>query len=211
MKQNVLTQLNRISNDIAVRVASALGLDAPQPDPTYYHDNTTAGISITNVTLPTIATLKVGILASTNGTGALEQAATLKERFEADKLVVTVVAEKLADGVDRTYSAADATDFDALVVTSSAADAGLFSMTSVSTLYPPARPLQIANTAFLYGKPVAFFGSDSPGNALAAAGYEPDTDGVYVSASVDDVVSGVEDGLKTFKFTERFPQDEETR
>lgn len=208
VKQNVLTQLNRISNDIAARVASVLGLDAPAPDPTYYHDNTTAGISITNATLPTVATLKVGILASTNGTAALEQAAALRERFEADKLVVTVVAEKIADGVDRTYSAADATDFDALVVTSSAADAGLFSLTSVSTLYPPARPLQIANTAFLYGKPVAFFGSDSPGGVLSAAGYEAGAEGVYVSASLDDVVSGVEDGLKTFKFTERFPLDD---
>ncbi|KAK7756162.1 catalase [Diatrype stigma] len=213
VKQNVLTQLNRISNDVATRVADALGLDAPAPDPTYYHDNTTAGISITNATLPTVATLKVGILASTtggNGTGtaSLAQAASLKERFTADGLVVTVVAEKLADGVDRTYSAADATDFDAVVITSQAADAGLFALTSVSTLYPAARPLHIASAAFLYGKPVAFFGSDSPGAVLTAAGYEAGAEGVYVGASVDDVVSGVEDGLKVFKFTGRFPVDE---
>lgn len=213
VKQNVLTQLNRISNDVAARVADALGLEAPAPDPTYYHDNTTAGISITNGTLPTVATLKVGILASTgsstNNTGSsLAQAATLKERFTADGLVVAVVAEKLADGVDRTYSAADATDFDAVVVTPQAADAGLFALTSVSTLYPAARPLQIASAAFLYGKPVAFFGGDNPGDVLTAAGYEAGSEGVYVGASVDDVASGIEDGLKVFKFTNRFPVDE---
>ncbi len=210
VKNNVLTQLNRISNDIAVRVASALGLEAPQPDPTYYHDNTTAGISITNGTLPTIATLKVGILASignANGTASLNQAAGLKERFAADGLIPSVIAETLADGVDKTYSAADATDFDAVVVTSGAADAGLFSLTSVSTQYPPARPLQIANLAYLYGKPVAFFGADSAGNVLSDAGYKAGEEGVYVSAATDDIVKGIEDGLTVFKFTARFPQD----
>ncbi|KAH8156162.1 hypothetical protein CIB48_g12086 [Xylaria polymorpha] len=128
VKENVLQQLNKISNDVAVRVAAALGLDAPKPDPTFYHDNTTAGISITNTTLPTVATLK---------------AKQLKEGLTASGLVPTIVAERLASGVDKTYSAADATDFDAVVIVSGADAAGVFDLTrnSLSPLYPPMRPL----------------------------------------------------------------------
>ncbi|KAI0383134.1 CATB protein [Hypomontagnella monticulosa] len=210
VKKHVLDQLNLISNDIAVRVATALGLDAPAPNATYYHDNTTAGISITNETLPTVATLKVGILATVNkanGTNALDQAKTLKQSLGAANLTVTVVAESLADGVDKTYSAADATDFDAVVVTSGADVAGLFKLTAPSPLYPPLRPLSIASAAFLFGKPVGFFGSDSPSDALIAGGMDTKADGVYASADPTVMANGIVDGLKTYKFTDRYPVD----
>ncbi|KAH9900574.1 catalase 3 precursor [Xylariomycetidae sp. FL2044] len=206
VKENVLTQLNRISNDIAVRVADALGMTAPEPDETYYHDNSTAGISITNNTLPTVATLKVGLLASVaNGTAGLADITSLKERFTADGLVATIVAESLVDGVDKTYSAADATDFDALVVASSAA--GIFDGTSSSPLYPPMRPFQIVSSGYLFGKPIGYFGDGTPSEMLTAAGIKVDTDGVFSSSLVDDMASSIEDGLKTFKFTSRFPVD----
>ncbi|KAI2466032.1 catalase 3 precursor [Annulohypoxylon bovei var. microspora] len=215
VKQNVLAQLNQISNDIAVRVATALALEAPAPNSTYYHDNTTAGISITNETLPTVATLKVGILASTskaNGTNALDQAKTLKERLGNENLTATVVAESLVDGVDKTYSAADATDFDALVIVSGADSAGLFTLSaaSLSPLYPPLRPLQIASAAFLFGKPVAYFGGALPSDPLVAGGMDPQAEGVYASADVETLASGLVDGLKTFKFTARYPVDTTT-
>ncbi|KAI1475978.1 CATB protein [Daldinia eschscholtzii] len=212
VKKNVLLQLNRVSNDVAVRVATALGLEAPAPDDTYYHDNTTINISIVNSTLPTVATLKVGILASTkkaNGTSALDQAKSLKQRLSNDNLTVTVVAESLIEGVDKTYSAADATDFDAVVVTSGADAAGLFALTAgnLSPLYPPLRPLQIANTAYLFGKPVAYFGGSSPSDSLTAGGLDPKAEGVYVDSDLEKVATGLVDGLKTFKFTSRYPLD----
>ncbi|KAH7037935.1 catalase [Microdochium trichocladiopsis] len=209
VKENVLAQLNRVSHDVAVRVASALGMTAPDADDTYYHNNVTAGLSITEGKLTSIATLKVTILASIAGdSGAMEQAAQLKERFTADGLVVTVVAEKLAEGVDKVYSAADAVDGDALVVVSGAAKAGLFNITTKSTLYPAQRPLQIAAQSYLYGKPVAYFGADQPGQQLASSGFDPALEGVYVHGSLDDIVKNVEEGLKTFKFTSRFALDE---
>ncbi|KAL7626327.1 catalase [Parahypoxylon ruwenzoriense] len=215
VKQNVLTQLNRISNDIAVRVATALGLEAPAPDDTYYHDNTTAGISITNETLPTVAGLKVGILSTVasgnNSTGALDQARSLRERLTSEGLVPTVVAESLVAGVNKTYSAADATDFDAIVVTSGADAAGLFALapsSSPSPLYPPLRPLQIAGSAFLFGKPVGYFGgSATPSESLVSAGLDPQAEGVYATADMDTLARGIVDGLKTFKFTARYPLD----
>ncbi|KAI0506778.1 catalase [Xylaria bambusicola] len=209
VKENVLRQLNRVSNDVAVRVASALGMKAPAPDSKYYHDNTTAGLSITKDKLPTIATLKVGILASiASNSSALNQANQLKQRFTADGLTATIVAERLTSGVDKTYSAADATDFDALVVAAGADTAGIFDITSSSPFYPPMRPLQIATSAFLFGKPVAYFGGSSPSQMLRAGGFSSDVSaGVFVGGNLDEMVKAVEDGLRTFKFTSRFAMD----
>ncbi|GAP89616.2 hypothetical protein SAMD00023353_3500230 [Rosellinia necatrix] len=220
VKESVLRQLNRVSNDVAARVAAALGMSAPAPDPTYYHTNTTQGLSITAGTLPTIATLKVGILASvaaaSNGSSAaLDQAKRLKERLATSGLIPTIVAERLVSGVDRTYSLADATDFDAIVVTAAADAAGVFAPAHLSPLYPPMRPLQIANSAYLFGKPVAYFGGAAPSQMLLAAGFasaaansSSSADaGVFVGASLDQAVSAIEDGLRTFKFTGRFPMD----
>ncbi|KAI0200726.1 catalase [Astrocystis sublimbata] len=226
VRANILTQLNRIDNDIAVRVATALGMEAPAPDPKYYHDNTTQGISITNETLPTIATLKVGILSSVLAPGAgsnsslfsnssskaLDQAKRLKKRLDLSGLVTSIVAESQVAGVDKTYSQADATDFDALVVVAAADDAGLFNLDSLSPLYPPMRPLQIASSAFVFGKPVAYFGGAAPSQMLKAAGFTAASAaaadaGVFVGANLDAAAKSIEDGLKTYKFTDRFPLD----
>ncbi|KAI1110005.1 heme-dependent catalase [Nemania sp. NC0429] len=221
VKDAVLSQLNKVSNDVASRVAVALGLRAPAPDATYYHDNTTRGISITAGTLPTIATLKVGVLTTVNGSSpslAMDQARQAKTRLTADGLVVSVVAEHLAPGVDKTYSAADATDFDALIVMAGADAAGLFvapaTAAATSPLYPPGRPLQIAASAYLFGKPVAYFGGSAPSSTLRAAGFaangrgdDDDAAGVFVGSDLGEMVKAVEDGLRTFKFTARFPLD----
>ncbi|KAI1281443.1 catalase [Xylaria sp. FL0933] len=210
VKQNVLGQLNKISNDVAVRVATALGMTAPAPDPKFYHDNTTAGLSITKDKLPTIATLKVGILTSiADNATAMAQAKDLKARFTSGGLTATIVAERLASGVDKTYSAADATDFDAVVVAAGADAAGIFNLTPGSPLYPPMRPLQIATGAYLFGKPIAYFGGSAPSQMLRAAGFAANnaSAGVFVNGDLDQMVKSIEDGLKTFKFTSRFPLD----
>ncbi len=46
IRQNFILQLeiNKISNDLAKRVASAIGVDEPSPDPELYHGNVTAGL-----------------------------------------------------------------------------------------------------------------------------------------------------------------------
>lgn len=209
VKENVLTQLNRVSHDVAVRVASAIGMPAPAADDTYYHTNSTAGLSINEGKLPSIATLKVTILASiTTDSGALEQARRLKELFTIDGLVVAIVAEKFAEGVDKVYAQADAVDGDALVVVSGTAKAGLFDITKNSTLYPAQRPLQIASQSYLYGKPVAYLGADKPSPQLAASGFDASLEGVYVNESPEEIVRAVAEGLRTFKFTSRFALDE---
>ncbi|KAI2637478.1 catalase [Xylaria nigripes] len=205
VKSKVLVQLNRISNDISVRVATALGMEAPAPDSKYYHTNTTQGISITNATLPTIATLKVGILTSVGA--AADRAAQLKVRLTADGLTATIVAEHLANGIDKTYSTADATDFDAVIVMAAADSTGVFAAAQRSPLYPPHRPLQIASNAVSFGKPVGYFGNGTTSAELRAAGLVEGDVGVFLGADLEQMVAFVEDGLRTFKFTARFPMD----
>ena len=63
VKSNVLIQLNRVSHDLAARVASVLNLPVPEADNTYYNDNKTSSITIFGNELPTIATLNVGVLS----------------------------------------------------------------------------------------------------------------------------------------------------
>ncbi|KAJ3960962.1 catalase [Colletotrichum tropicale] len=202
VKQNVLTQLNKISNDIANRVADALGMDHLQPDPKYYHDNTTQGLSIFGSKLPTIATLKVGVLASQAVNGSVAQGAQLKDAFAADGVLVTVIAEKLADGVDMTYAQADATSFDGVVVASGAES--LFNGTNKSPLYPAGRPAQLVIDSYRWGKPVG--GLNTALSRSPSLGVE-DGDGVYSADGVSALVEDFKAGLATFRFTDRFAMD----
>ncbi|CAP68535.1 uncharacterized protein PODANS_7_1610 [Podospora anserina S mat+] len=207
VKKNVLEQINRVSNDVAKRVAVALGLEAPAPDPAFYHNNVTAGLSIFNGTLPTIATLRVGVLASSFNDGSLAQARELKEQLSKEGVVVTVVGEVLKEGVDQTYSAADATGYDAVVVTDGAE--GLLTGGKNSPLFPAGRPGQILVDSYRWGKPVAAVGENS-GQALEqTVGVSRGQDeGVVVGEGVEQVVKGVEEGLRVFRYLGRFPVDE---
>jgi catalase len=205
VKQNVVIQLNRISNDLAKRVARVIGINEPVPDPTYYNNNSTAFVSIFNKTLPTIKTLKVGILASTSSQDSIAQTASLSAAFTKDGVNTVIVAEILASGVDQTYSAADATGFDAIVVTSGAES--LFTNGASSTLFPAGRPAQILTDGYRWGKPVGVL-SKASAAVLKAAGITV-TPGVYVGDGTDipGFVASIETGLSIFKFIDRFPVD----
>jgi len=197
VKNNVLIQLNRVSHDVAMRVASALGMEAPAADPTYYHDNTTSGVSIAKEPLLKIDGLKVGYLTSNRANDShIEQ---LKTALERDNVALVVVAETLADGVDQTYSASDAFQFDAIIV-GDGTDS-LFSAPGTGTFYPAGRPLQILQNSYRWGKPIGSVQSNS--TAFKQAGIEAG-DGVYTAVKAKDV----EEGLKTFKFLDRFPVDQ---
>lgn len=204
IQENVLTQLNKVSHDIAVRVAAAIGLEAPEADDKYYHDNTTAGISIFSEKLPSIATLRVGVLASTTSEDSLSQAEALREAFANDNVTVVTVAETLGDRVDLTYSQAEAIGFDGIIVAEGTDD--LFNATIKSTLYPPRRPAQILADGYNWGKPVGFIGGAD--SVLATLDAAESDEGVYALASVDEIVEEFRDGLATFKFTDRFAIDE---
>jgi catalase len=207
VKQNVIIQLNRISNDIAKRVASVIGVDAPAPDPKFYHNNKTAFVSIFKNKLLKLDGLKVGILVSTSSKSSLSQASALKQTFASDNVDGVAVGETLADGVDQTYSEADATGFDGIIV-ADGSDALFGADLTNSPLYPPGRPLQILLDGFRWGKPIGALGSGV--DALKAAGIDKKSTGVYVGGSrsnLGDFGSNFEDGLRTFKFLDRFPTD----
>jgi catalase len=197
VKNNVLIQLNRVSHDVAVRVASALGMKAPEADPTYYHDNTTSGVSIAKQPLLKIDGLKVGYLTSNAANdSSIKQ---LQKALARDNVALHVVAESLTDGVDQTYSASDASQFDAIIV-GEGTDT-LFATPGKGTLYPVGRPLQIVQDGYRWGKPVGTVQSDS--EAFKQAGIEAGA-GVYTTVKAKDVA----EGLKTFKFLDRFLVDE---
>lgn len=213
VKNNVLIQLNRISHDVAVRVAAALDLTAPAADDTYYHDNTTIGISVAQSPLLKIDGLKVGYLTTTSA--ASDTAASLKTALDKLNVGLTVVAERLGKGIDATYSATFAGNFDAIVVDGSAGALFLApgslansnkTRTAGSTLYPAGRPLQILQDGYNWGKPIAIVGSN--GTSFNAAGIATGTPGVFSASSVSTLVEQLSEGLHTFKFLDRYPLDE---
>jgi catalase len=216
VKNNVLIQLNRVSHDVAVRVAAALGITAPAADPTYYNDNTTTGVSVAKDPLLKLDGLKVGYLTTVAATGNSSAASTsLKSALLTLNVDLVIVAEALADGVDQTYSATDAVQFDAIVVAdgtkhlflppSSLANKNS-TVNALSTLYPAGRPLEILMNGYKWGKPVAVVGSG--GETFRVAGIEIGTPGVYAVGEVSTLSGDLADGLKTFKFLDRFPLDQ---
>ena len=205
VKSNVLIQLNRVSNDIAKRVAEVIGLNAPAPDPTFYHNNKTAFVSIFNGTLPTIATLSVAVLASVKSSASLAQAAAIAKEFKASGVNVAVIGETLANGVNSTYSSTDASVFDGIIVASGAES--LFTNGTSSSFFPANRPLQILVDGYRWGKPVGALGSATPVLKLAGATTTP---GVFSVANSDvpAFVKAFAGGLKVFKFVDRFAVDQ---
>lgn len=215
VRDNVIIQLNRISNDLAKRVAEAIGAEVPEPDPTFYHDNTTANIGAFGQKLLKLDGLKVGVLASVSNASSIAQGAELQSQLKEAGVDVSVVGERLADGVNQTYSATDAINFDAVIVADGAE--GLFGSNSftasptakasgATSLYPAGRPLEILVDAFRFGKPVGTLGEGVL--ALDDAQISADRDGVYVADAVDeDFANHVKDGLLTFKFLDRFALD----
>lgn len=202
VKNNVLIQLNRISHDVAERVAQALGMNAPEADPTYYHDNKTIGVSVAENPLLKVDGLKVGYLTSNAVNDS--NIARLRDELAQKKVELIVVAESLRNGVDQIYSAADASAFDAIVIGDKVDD--LFGTRGnktnpYATLYPAGRPLQIVQDGYRWGKPVGAVNRNTA--AFRAADIPVRTPGVYTGVGAEDL----EEGLKTFKFMDRFPLD----
>ncbi|KAI9662946.1 MAG: hypothetical protein M1821_007993 [Bathelium mastoideum] len=216
VQQNVINQFNLVDHDLATRVASAIGLQAPAPDPRYYHNNVTAGVGAYRVPLPSIATLNVGILATIASNVSMSQAQSLATFFSSKGANAFVVAETLASGVDKSYTNSDGTAFDGVIATDGTGD--LFSTTKSSPLWPLGRPTQIMRDAFSYGKPIGVIGTGLEGLAQAdIATSSGEALGVYVlpnsvktgasTSSMRNFTTSFEQGLKQFKFLERFPLD----
>lgn len=210
VRENVVIQLNRISNDLAKRVAEAIGVDAPAPDPTYYHDNTTAHIGAFGQKLLKLEGLKVGVLASVSNGSSITQGEKLRSLLSSVGIDVVVVGERMATGVNQTYSASDATNFDAVVIADGAQ--GLFGLSSesakkgASSLYPAGRPLEILTDAFRFGKAIGAIGQSE--SVLSAAKISTTREGVFVANSVGDAFGDdLKEGLRTFKFLDRFALD----
>jgi catalase len=150
VRENFIDRLNLIDNGLAARVAQVLvDVTVPAAGTTYYNNNKTSGLSIFNVSLPTIQGLNLGILASVYSQESMTQAESLASQFAALGLILSIVAEDLAPGVNLTYSAADAVNFDGILVASGSE--GIF-VNGTSPLYPLNRPLQFLQNGYYFGK-----------------------------------------------------------
>ncbi|KAF9254211.1 catalase B [Marasmius fiardii PR-910] len=208
VRRRFITELNRVSNDLARRVAKGINVPLPEPDSKYYHDNTAPDLSNFVEPLKTIAGLRVGILASINSSSSLEQATTLAKEFTSMGAVGLVVGEGVVDGVGATYVGSDAVLFDGIIVVDGAE--GLFDPISSasSPLFPPQRPMKIVQDAFFYGKPVAAIGKGKAAFEATTPTLTDKDPGVFIANEVrKDFLEAFEGGLKKFKFTERFPMD----
>ncbi|KAJ6110754.1 hypothetical protein N7486_002989 [Penicillium sp. IBT 16267x] len=217
--QNVVTQLNMVDNDLACRVGAALDIPCPAPNPTYYHNNKTIGVSAFNP-LYNISGLQVAFLASEAYPASLTQGMQLAESLASAQVVVTIVAETLQNA-NVTYSATDGSLYDAFIVADGVQN--LFSPISFtnqpnsttdmpttvspySSLFPAGRPIQILVDAYKYGKTVGALGSGSA--ALAKAGIASNLPGVYVAPSISSsFISDLRSALTTFKWLNRFTLD----
>jgi len=205
---NFIGQINLVDHDLAVRVAGTIGINAPAPDPTYYHDNTTTGLSIFNDTLSTIAGLNVGILVTSNSSDSISQARDLAHSLMEKGANGIVIAEKLRDGINTTYTASDAALFDGIIIMDRTQELFNPKATSHSFLYPPLRPLNIVRDAFYYGKAIYVIGEGSV--ALDQAGIDKNRPGVRAVDHVNSVfVKLFESELKQFKFVGRYPIDQD--
>ncbi|KAK9320836.1 catalase-like domain-containing protein [Lipomyces orientalis] len=218
VRQNVITAMNLVDNDLAVRVAQGLGLAAPEPNPKYYHSNTTCCVGAFGKPLLSVAGMQVGFLASNAYPASIAQGMSMAASFAAAGVDLVVVAETWGNGVNATYSISDAINFDAVVVADGVED--LFSLGSftnqptdgktartrvsaTSPLFPAGRPSQILVDAFKYGKPVGALGTGS--EALTTFDISLTRPGVYVAESTNKTfVNEVLSGLHTFKFLDRF-------
>jgi len=217
VKKNVISQLNKIHNTIASQVAEVLGMSAPSPDPTFYHENKTASVTIFGTPLLKLTGLKIGVLTNSKAIDTATVSA-LQSALTGDGVKIVVVGETLGKGVDTTYSSADAIDFDGVVVGKGAQSLFKSATDGSSSLYPAGRPLQILLDAYRYGKPVGFA---SDGDAIIQNAGIPAGPGVYgvtgkgsrmnytlsepaMEKRADTLASDFKEGLKTFRFLNRF-------
>ncbi|KAJ3473271.1 hypothetical protein NLG97_g10408 [Lecanicillium saksenae] len=146
-------------------------------------------MSTYGVKLPTIASMRVGILVASGSSSSVAQGKAIKDGFKDAKVFASTIGEKTVPGVDKALSAVDGTVFDAVIVADGAE--ALFADGARST-FLPAGPA----------------GTDHHGRLPLgqAAGTGP---GIYVESDVGAVVKDVKEGLATFKFLDRIALDED--
>jgi len=208
VRKNVIRQFNLIDNGLATRVAAALGIPAPKPDPKFYHNNSTAYISYFRNPLPSIEGLNVAILASVKSAKSMEQAKYLSSAFKAKGAHPIIIGEITKEGVDQAYVSANAVLFDGIIATDGTKD--LFTLKGGSTYFPAHVPGNLLRDGYAYGKPIAAIGDGKAGLESANVATKGEK-GVYVVGSSEQelkqLVKDFEGGLKTFKFLNRFPVD----
>jgi len=139
------------------------------------------------------------VLVNTASNESLSQATALSTALAKSGVQTVIIGDFLSSVVNQTFSVADATVVDGVIVTTGTES--LFGSNSSTTLFPAARPQQIVSDAYRWGKPVGTLGSST--TVLKTLSI-PAGSGVFTESTVSAMVSDFEEGLKTFRFTDRF-------
>ncbi|KAL0059144.1 hypothetical protein AAF712_014116 [Marasmius tenuissimus] len=211
VRNRFITHLNKMHNGVARKVAMSINVNPPDPDPKFYHDKQSKGLSVLEEPLKTIAGLRVGILASMNSKSSIDQANGLVKEFKSRSTLPLVIAEGLVEGVNAVYTSSDAVLYDGIIIVDGTEKLFDPKTSTMTPLFPPQRPLKILQDAYFYGKPVAAIGSGQNALSFTTPALTSAKPGVFVadnSKTVKEFANEFEEGLKKFKFTERFPMDD---
>ncbi|CAO3611895.1 unnamed protein product [Cunninghamella blakesleeana] len=212
VRKRMISVINNVDNDLACRIASAIGV--PLPKKVAENKNqTTVGISIEKYPKPdNIKTRRVAILTApgTNTEEAKKMYNFLKSKGAYPGYIGLALGDQ--DGLDitDTYVTSASVLFDAVYVPSGNKDS-LEKLTTTSSLFPMDEPKVFVLDAFRHGKPVAASGNGvellKSANVDLPSNGKKELNGVVVDNKADDIVDAFEDALKQQRFWSRLPLD----
>lgn len=213
VRENMVDILNHVDNNLAVRVATAVGVSAPSPKYSY-SNKTSVGLSIENYKLPTnIKEKKVAILTAP-GTD-VSKATQVRNYLTKDGAIVDFIGLQLGkqDSLDitQTYTTAAAVLYDAVYVPSGN-DKSFDTLTGENSAFLYDEPAMFVLDTWRHGKPIAASGNGVkllkaarlPQSAFQNSTQGQEKYGVIVNNNVGE---NFKQAIKKQRFWNRLPVD----
>ncbi|CAO3611899.1 unnamed protein product [Cunninghamella blakesleeana] len=213
VRKRMINVINHVDNDLARRIASAIGVPLPKKI-AENKNQTTVGISIEKYPKPdNIKTRRVAILTApgTNTAEAKTMYNFLKSKGAYPSYIGLALGDQ--DGLDitDTYVTSASVLFDAIYVPSGNKDS-LKKLTTTSSLFPMDEPKVFVLDAFRHGKPVAASGNGvellKSANVDLPSNGKKELNGVVVGNKANSITNDFEDALKQQRFWSRLPLDD---
>ncbi|KAI9306877.1 catalase-like domain-containing protein [Cunninghamella echinulata] len=214
VRKRMIRIINQVDNNLACRVASAVGVPLPEKE-VENKNQTTVGISIERFPKPdNIKTRRVAILTAPGTTTSEAQAMYdfLKSKGAYPGYVGIGLGDQ--DGLDitDTYTTTSSVLFDAIYVPTGS-DKAFKTLTSKTSLFPMDEPKIFVLEAFRHGKPVAATGKGIDLLKYADVDLpeegEKELQGVVVGKNANDITIEFEKALRQQRFWDRLPLDDD--
>lgn len=213
VRKRMVDVFNRVDNNLAVRVASAIGVDAPNPV-SVNHNQTSVGLSIDNYPLP--KNIKAKRVAILTGPGISKSDVNAMYKYlDGEGAYVDLVGLKLGDQeglfINQTYLTTASVLYDAVYVPDGSEKTFEVLSDPISN-FPYEEPAMFVLDAYRHGKPIAANGravaflkmAKIPAKALT----EDNEYGVFVTeGSGKSLESDFKKGIMRQRFWTRLPTD----